>query len=212
MEGDATPVTPEWVDAWDPDIEWAWRRRHELFAFALKLLSYGPIQIGNKDTGVRNATPRDVMNNAARMNERTWVIWRNKLDKAPPPPEKPPKEERKKITVPTPKYPPLSSARVDDLVALVDSIYSCLPDADDKLRNLLTEFKVRNMIGKPTTAVEKSMWAAIRLLGDEAERRYDAMDIPTKKRVLWRQYYRTIFDRLNAALREEKKQEFLRGA
>lgn len=207
----STP-TPEWVEQWDSDHEWAWRRRHELHAFAIKLLSYGPIQIGTSDTGVRTATPRDVMNNCARMNERTWVIWRNRLDKAEPPPSKPPKQERKKTPVPTPKYPPLSPARIDDLVALVDSIYGCLPDADDKLRNLLSEFKIRNMFGKPTAAIEKSMWATIRTLGDEAERRYDAMNVPEKKRVLYRQYYTTVFERLNAALREEKKQEFLRGA
>lgn len=204
--------TPDWVDTWDPDIEWAWKRRHELYAFAMKLLSYGPIQIGASDTGVRTATPRDVMNNSARLKERTWVTWRNRLDKAEPPTPKPPKQERKKTTVATPKYPPLSEDRVGDLSSLIRSIYGCLPDADDKLNNLFSEFQVRNKLGKSTVAIEKSMWATIRTLGDEAERRYDAMDLTAKKRVLHRQYYPTIFDRLNAAIRDEKKQEFLRGA
>lgn len=198
--------TPDWIGDWDPPTDWAWKRRSELWDFACRLLSFGPIIIGNKDSGVRAATPRDVMNNTARMNEKTWVAWRNRLDKAKPP-EPRPKHLRSKTTVPTAKYPALPDHRMQALVDLVASVYAAMPDADVKLQNLHTEFVLKRKLGKPTAAVEKSMWAALRVLGDEADRRYARFDLPITVAVEYRTRFPTIFGRLIAVRHEHPEKE-----
>lgn len=188
-------TAPAWVETWEPPVgtpDWTWERRHDLWVYAMALLSRGSITIGWGKG--RNVTPPEIMTfTAERLSQRAFdKALRLLLDNPPPePPEKTVRAPRASWTPfkPAPPWPqPLPSVLRWAFLA-----YSCYPDDPDaqRLWRLAQEIDAKVALDKPVTMPWKSYWVCSRELFITATKEVDAMHLPAavrdtlNKRTIW---------------------------
>lgn len=159
-------MIPDWVENWEaPETpnDWAWKERHNLYRFAIALLSYGPVV-----TGKQSVSPQRIMlNTALRVKPRAFAKAL-KLMQENPAPVKPPKEKRAASKVgplfsPPPVYDPAKMPAIQQWANLA---FQCFPEEPEaiRLKRLALEIETKALLGKEPKAPWSSYWVCSRAL------------------------------------------------